>query len=88
MNVILAAVVFIAQMICCMTVKHKLWKFAPTLLVAALMSVTVLRGSLGELTEHDLMGLSIETMLLFAGAFAAVLHQAIKIIWGRMKDRK
>lgn len=88
MNVILAAVVFIAQLICCMAVKHRVWKYAPMLVVAALMSVTVLSGTLGEIGQNDMMSLAIETMLLVAGAFAVVLHQAIKIIWSRMKDRK
>lgn len=88
MNTILVAVMFIAQLICCMVVKHRIWKYAPMLLVAALMSVTVLNGSLGEISQSDMMSLSIETLLLLAGGLAAALHQAIRIIWGRMKDRK
>ncbi len=87
MNTILAAVVFIAQLICCMAVKHRVWKYTPVLLVAALMSATVLSASLGEIDQNSMMSLAVQTMLLVAGGFAVMLHMAIKAIWNRMKNR-
>lgn len=85
MNLILGAIVFFAQFICCAVVKHKVRKYLPTLIVAGLMSVMVCTATLGE---PDLEGFATMTVMILAGAFAAMLHLSITLIFKRMKDRR
>ena len=85
MNLILGAVVFIAQFICCMAVKHKVKKYLPTLIVAGLMSVMVFTATL---EAPDPRGFVTLTVMILAGAFAAMLHLSITLIFKRMKDRR
>lgn len=42
-----ALLVFIAQLICCILVEGKLKRYLPTIMVAALMAVTLLFGTFG-----------------------------------------
>ena len=76
----LALGVFIAQLICCIFVNHKVLKYLPTLIVAAFMSVTVLNGTLGVI---DAVLLVAQTKVILMGGLAlAIYHLAM---WIRRK---
>ena len=85
MNMILGAFVFIAQFICCMAVKHKVMKYLPTLISAGLMSIVVFTATL---EAPDPRAFTTLTVMILAGAFAAMLHLSITLIWKRMRDRR
>lgn len=85
MDLILIGIVFVAQLICCTAIKHKVWKYAPTLILAGMMSLMVFNATL---SEPDPQGIALLTVLILAGGFAAMLHLSITLIWNRMKDRK
>lgn len=77
----IALMVFLAQLICCVYVKRKVLKYLPTLLVAAVMSFTVLDGTLGAI---DAVMLVAETKVILMGGLAlAIYHLALWI-----KNRK
>lgn len=76
----IALLVFIAQLICCIFVDHKIMKYLPTLLVAAVMSFTVLDGTLGVI---DAVLLVAETkVILMAGLALAIYHL---VLWTKKK---
>lgn len=85
MTTILGAVVFAAQFICCMAVKHKVLKYLPTLISAGLMSVMVMTATL---EAPDPRGFVTLTVMILAGALAAMLHLSITLIYKRMKDSR
>ena len=58
-----ALIVFITQLVCCIFVKGKFKKYTPTLIVAGIMSVTVLNGTLGVI---DAVALVAETKVSLA----------------------
>ena len=80
-----AVLVFLAQLMCCVLIRHKWMKYLPTLLCMAGISVTVLNASMGEMNPQLLVE---QTKLTLMGAFAAVLYHAVMIIWKRMKGGK
>lgn len=83
MELTIAVLMFIAQLLCCVFIKHKIWRYLPTLISAFFISVTVLNANLGEMDPERLVS---QTRVTLVCAFAAVLHHAVMIIWNRMKD--
>lgn len=77
----IALIVFIAQLLCCVFLDGKYRKYLPTLIVAGVMSVTVLHGNL---TVMDLALLAAQTLSIIMGGLAiALYHVALAI-----KNRK
>lgn len=70
----IALIVFIAQLICCIWVKGKYMKYLPTLLVAGIMSVTVLNGTLGVL---DVLALVAQTKVILMGGLAIGIYHLV-----------
>ena len=73
----IALCVFIAQLLCCILVDGKVKKYLPTLIVAALMSVTVLNGTLGVL---DAVALVVETKIILMGGLAIGIYHLARWI--------
>lgn len=76
----IALIVFVAQVICCIWVEGKYKKYLPTLIVAALMSVTVLNGTLGVI---DAVMLVAETKVILMGLLAIGLYHLI--LWAKKR---
>ena len=76
----IALIVFVAQLICCIWVKGKVKKYIPTLIVAAIMSVTVLNGTLGVI---DAVALVAETKVILMGGLAIGLYHLV--VWAKSK---
>lgn len=85
MELTASVLMFVAQILCCVLIRHKIWKYLPTLISAGMISVTVLNATMGEMDPQRLV--SQTKVTLFCG-FAAALYHATRIIWNRMKDRK
>ena len=75
-----ALIVFIAQIICCIFVKGKYKKYLPTLIVAGVMSVTVLNGTLGVI---DALALVAETKVILMGLLAIGMYHLVLWIKNR-----
>ena len=84
MELTIAVLMFIAQILCCVFNKHKIWKYLPALNSAYFISVTVLNANLGEMDPQRLVS---QTRVTLVCCFAAVLYHTVMIIWNRMKDR-
>lgn len=74
----ISLLVFISQLICCIWVKGKYKKYMPTLIVAALMSVVVLHGSLDVINAAALVALT--QMILMGGLAIGVYHL---VLWAK-----
>ena len=85
MELTISVLMFIAQLLCCVLIKHKVWKYLPTLITAFFITVTVLNANLGEM---DPVRLVAQTKVALTCCFAVVLYHSIMAIWKRMKDRK
>lgn len=79
----IALIVFIAQLICCIWVDGKIKKYTPTLIVAGIMSVTVLNGTLGVI---DAVALVAETKVILMGLLAIGLYHLV--LWAKKKAPK
>lgn len=77
--------IFVAQIMCCVLIRHKWMKYLPTLFCAGLISLTVLSANVGEMNPELLME---QTGLTLTSAFAAVLYHAVVIIRKRIKGEK
>lgn len=77
--------VFLAQLICCVVIRHKWMKYLPTLFCAGLISMTVLSANVGEMNPELLME---QTGLTIMSAFGAVLYHAVMILWKRLRKEK
>ena len=75
-----ALIVFITQLVCCIFVKGKYKKYTPTLIVAGIMSVTVLNGTLGVI---DAVALVAETKVILMGGLAIGISHLAKWIRGK-----
>ena len=84
MELTIAVLMFIAQILCCVFIKHKIWKYLPALISAFFISVTVLNANLGEMDPQRLVS---QTRVTLVCCFATVLYHTVMIIWNRMKDR-
>lgn len=85
MELTASVLMFVAQLICCVLIRHKILKYLPTLIAAGFISLTVLTASMGEMNPEKLVS---QTKLILFGAFAAAVYHSMMIIWNRMKDRK
>jgi hypothetical protein len=63
--------VFIAQLLCCILVEGKLKRYLPTIMVAALMAVTLLFGTFGIISAVLLL---LEAKLLLMGFLAIGIY--------------
>ena len=84
MELTVAVLMFVAQLICCVVIRHKILKYLPTLIAAGFISLTVLNATMGELDPRRLVAQTKTT--LFCG-LAVVMYHSIMIIWNRMKNR-
>lgn len=75
-----ALLVFIAQLLCCLLLEGRVKKYLPTLIVAAVMVITILGGSLGFISAVLLV---IETAALAMGGLAIGIYQLA--MWKRRK---
>lgn len=75
-----ALLVFIAQLLCCLLLEGRVKKYLPTLIVAAVMVITILGGSLGIISAVLLV---IETAALAMGGLAIGIYQLA--MWKRRK---
>ena len=76
----IALIVFITQLVCCIFVKGKYKKYTPTLIVAGIMSVTVLNGTLGVI---DAVALVAETKVILMGGLAIGIYHLANWIRGK-----
>ena len=77
--------VFLAQMMCCALIRHKWMKYLPTLLCAAMISVTVLGANAGQVEPQRLID---QTWMTLAGGAAAGLYHIILFARNRSRGRK
>ena len=75
-----ALLVFIAQLLCCLLLEGRVKKYLPTLIVAAVMAITILGGSLGIISAVLLV---IEAAALAMGGLAIGIYQLA--MWKRRK---
>ena len=75
-----ALLVFIAQLLCCLLLEGRVKKYLPTLIVAAVMAITILGGSL---TIISTVLLVIEGAALAMGGLAIGIYQLA--MWKRRK---
>lgn len=75
-----ALLVFIAQLLCCLLLEGRVKKYLPTLIVAAVMAITILGGSLGIISAVLLV---IEGAALAMGGLAIGIYQLA--MWKRRK---
>ena len=75
-----ALLVFIAQLLCCLLLEGRAKKYLPTLIVAAVMAITILGGSLGIISAVLLV---IEGAALAMGGLAIGIYQLA--MWIRRK---
>lgn len=75
-----ALLVFIAQLLCCLLLEDRVKKYLPTLIVAAVMAITILGGSLGIISAVLLV---IEGAALAMGGLAIGIYQLA--MWKRRK---
>ena len=75
-----ALLVFIAQLLCCLLLEGRVKKYLPTLIVAAVMVITILGGSLGIISAVLLVA---ETAALAMGGLAIGIYQLA--MWKRRK---
>lgn len=67
-----ALLVFIAQLLCCLLLEGRVKKYLPTLIVAAVMALTILGGSLNIISTVLLVA---ETAALAMGGLAIGIYQ-------------
>jgi len=84
MELTITVLMFVAQLLCCVLIRHKIWKYLPTLAAAFFISVTVLSATMGELDPQRLVS---QTKVTLVCCFAVALYHSIMIIWKRMKNR-
>ncbi len=84
MELTVSVLMFVAQLLCCVLIKHKIWKYTPTLIATFFISVTVLNANMGQMDPVRLVAQTKVTLFCF---FAVALYHSIMIIWKRMKDR-
>lgn len=75
-----ALLVFIAQLLCCLLLEGRVKKYLPTLIVAAVMVITILGGSLNIISTVLLV---IEGAALAMGGLAIGIYQLA--MWKRRK---
>ena len=75
-----ALLVFIAQLLCCLLLEGRVKKYLPTLIVAAVMGITILGGSLNIISTVLLV---IEGAALAMGGLAIGIYQLA--MWKRRK---
>lgn len=75
-----ALLVFIAQLLCCLLLEGRVKKYLPTLIVAAVMAITILGGSLNIISTVLLVA---ETAALAMGGLAIGIYQLA--MWKRRK---
>ena len=75
-----ALLVFIAQLLCCLLLEGRVKKYLPTLIVAAVMALTILGGSLGIISTVLLVA---ETAAVAMGGLAIGIYQLA--MWKRRK---
>lgn len=75
-----ALLVFIAQLLCCLLLEGRVKKYLPTLIVAAVMAITILGGSLNIISTVLLV---IEGAALTMGGLAIGIYQLA--MWKRRK---
>lgn len=75
-----ALLVFIAQLLCCLLLEGRVKKYLPTLIVAAVMAITILGGSLNIISTVLLV---IEGAALAMGGLAIGIYQLA--MWKRRK---
>ena len=75
-----ALLVFIAQLLCCLLLEGRVKKYLPTLIVAAVMVITILGGSLNIISAVLLV---IEGAALAMGGLAIGIYQLA--MWKRRK---
>lgn len=73
MVTMLAGVVFIAQLICCICFHDRVKKYLPTLIAAGFITVTMLSANLGELDPKRLVG---QTVVSLTGLSAIILYHS------------
>lgn len=84
MELTVSVLMFLAQLLCCVLVKHKIWRYTPTLIAAFFLSATVLNANLMDTLDPE--RLVSQTRVVLFCCFAVALYHAIMIIWKRMKD--
>lgn len=84
MELTVSVLMFVAQLLCCVLVRHKLWRYTPTMLAVFFLSATVLNANLTDALDPQRL-VSQTRVLLFCGLAVAMYH-AIRIIWKRMRD--
>ena len=82
MELTVPVLMFVAQLICCVLIKHKIWKYLPTIIAAFFISLTVINANMGYMNPERMV--SQTKVMLFCG-FAVALYHSIMIIWKRMK---
>lgn len=73
--------VFISQLMCCIWMKGKYTKYMPTLIMAGIMSVIVLQGTLDAINVVALVALT--RMILMGGLAIGIYHLALWIKTGK-----
>ena len=76
----ISLLVFLAQLMCCIWLKGKYKKYTPTLIIAGLMSVVVLHGSLDVINAVALVALT--RMILMGGLAIGLYHL---VLWAKKR---
>jgi len=76
----ISLLVFLAQLMCCIWLKGKYKKYTPTLIIAGLMSVVVLHGSLDVINAVALVALT--RMILMGGLAIGLYHL---VVWAKKR---
>ena len=50
-----AVLMFLAQLVCCVLIRHKILKYLPMLIAAGFISLTVLNATMGEMNPERLV---------------------------------
>lgn len=85
----LSLIVFIAQLLCCIFVRHKVLKYLPSLLTAAAITLTVIGGTTGDVKAVDVINavaLVEETKVMVMCGLAVGIYQLALWIRNRKKN--
>ena len=85
----LSLIVFIAQLLCCIFVRHKVLKYLPTLLTAAAITLTVIGGTTGDVKAVDVINavaLVEETKVMVMCGLAVGIYQTAQWIRNRKNN--
>lgn len=76
----ISLLVFLAQLMCCIWLDGKYKKYTPTLIIAGMMSIVVLHGSLDVINAVALVALT--RMILMGGLAIGLYHL---VVWAKKK---